>query len=87
MRTTRDVIAHFRREFDALPRLSLTAPQIQRMCGIDAHRCAAVLSALMRDGFLHADGDCYRSTVSAQTRSRFHGPQAPATEKNGDDAG
>jgi hypothetical protein len=60
MRTTHEVIEHLRREFDELPGLSLTPPQAQRLCSIEAHVCAAVLRDLLRDGFLSEDRGRYR---------------------------
>ena len=40
-----------------MPGMRLTLPQIERLCGIDASACVAVVNALLDLKFLSANGD------------------------------
>ena len=47
-----DVLRRIRAEYLEMPGLSLTAPQIQRLCGIDGGVCRIAIDALVSTGFL-----------------------------------
>lgn len=56
-------------EFLEMPGLRLTAPQVQRLCGIDETICAAVLSALVDTNFLCVKpGGVYARTTDGKVR-------------------
>ena len=46
-----------RNEFLEMPGLRVTASQVQRLCGVDAVRCAAALDQLVATKFLSQDTD------------------------------
>jgi hypothetical protein len=54
IRGARDWAAVVRAEYDNCPGLALTKPQIQRLCGVDAATCAAVVKQLVDEHYLHA---------------------------------
>jgi hypothetical protein len=60
-------LERIRCEFLEMPGMRLTAPQVQRLCGIDPLICEAVLKALVDSKFLtrHGDGIYTRTTVDA----------------------
>jgi hypothetical protein len=53
-----EALERIRAEFIEMPGMRLTAPQVQRLCGIDPLVCEAVLRALVDSRFLarHEDG-------------------------------
>jgi len=57
-----------RAEFREMPGLRLTAPQVQRLCGVERMMCARVLDALVAEKFLWAypDGSFARLTDEVQ---------------------
>jgi hypothetical protein len=57
-------IDRLRAEFLEMPGLRLTAPQVQRLCGVERTMCTAALNALVDAKFLHmsADGTYARLT-------------------------
>jgi hypothetical protein len=59
-----EVIQRVRAEYLEMPGLRLTAPQVQRLCGIDRATCEEVLDALVSANFLCIRPDRYyaRST-------------------------
>ena len=50
--TTRELLRRVRGEFVEMPGLRLNLPQAQRLWGLDAVRCEAVLEALVERGVL-----------------------------------
>jgi hypothetical protein len=60
-----EALERIRSEFMEMPGMRLTAAQVQRLCGIDALVCEAVLKALVDSKFLthHADGIYTRVTL------------------------
>jgi hypothetical protein len=75
MRSIADVIVRVRAEFLEMPGLCLTAPQVQRLCGIESTICDLVLAGLVNARFLRVgrDGHYRRLTDGAIVR--------PATAK------
>jgi hypothetical protein len=70
MRTPQEIVSRLRREYQEMPGLSLTAEQVQRLCGIEPVMCKAVLGVLVRDRFLHsAAGGQYRRPVVGRRKS------------------
>jgi hypothetical protein len=59
-----ELIERVRAEYLEMPGLRLTAPQVQRLCGIDRAACDQVLDALVSANFLCVKPDRYyaRST-------------------------
>src|SRR5436305_10496223 len=55
MKTTHDVFARVRAEYLEMPGLTLTAPQVERLCGIDSMLCRLILDALVGEGFLRVN--------------------------------
>lgn len=49
---THELVRRVRGEFAEMPGLRLNLPQAQRLWGLDALRCAAVLDALVESGVL-----------------------------------
>ena len=72
MKTTHDVFARVRAEYLEMPGLTLTAPQVERLCGIDPMLCRLILDALVGEGFLrvNAGGAYARLTEGELSRSR-----------------
>jgi hypothetical protein len=70
MRTIADAIERIRDEFLEMPGLCLTAPQVQRLCGVELTLCHAVLESLVDAKFLHvkSDGTYQRLTDGAIAR-------------------
>jgi hypothetical protein len=62
-----------------MPGLRLTAPQIERLCGIDQAICQAVLDALVDASFLRVlgDGTYTRLTDGSVPRARPAGVGHP----------
>jgi len=55
-----EALRRIRAEFLEMPGSKLTAAQLQRLCGIDAVTCEAVLNALVDSKFLmHAEDGLY----------------------------
>lgn len=50
--TVTDWLQIVRAEYLEIPGLHLTAPEVQRLWGIDSITCEALLDALVRTGFL-----------------------------------
>ena len=65
--TVRRTIERVRAEFVEMPDLRLTAPQLQRLCGVDSSTCGAILAALVDAQFLKLgqDGRYSRADNSA----------------------
>ena len=57
MRTIHDVLNRLRGEYLEMPGLSLTAAQVQRLCGIEEKVCQAVLGALVDAKFLYVNSN------------------------------
>jgi hypothetical protein len=59
-----DWIRLIRAEYEEMPGLLLTCPQIRRIWGIDCATCQAAIEELVRSAFLvpHQDGAYGRST-------------------------
>jgi hypothetical protein len=57
-----DCIRRVRREYDEMPGLILTCPQVRRLWGVDRTTCDCVLNELVRAGYLmrRADGSFAR---------------------------
>jgi hypothetical protein len=72
MKTTQDVFARVRAEYLEMPGLTLTAPQVERLCGIDPRLCRLILDALVEARFLRVNsGGAYaRLTEGELSRSR-----------------
>jgi hypothetical protein len=51
------LIERIRAEYLEMPVVRLTAIQVQRLCGVDAGTCAAVIDALVTSRFLSANAD------------------------------
>jgi hypothetical protein len=66
------IIQRIRAEYLEMPGLSLSAAQVQRLCGVDSALCESVLEALVESGFLarRSDGAYgrYRSTDVSHAR-------------------
>ncbi len=62
--TVADWIGLIRAEFEEMPGLLLTCPQVRRLWGIDCATCEAAMKELVRRGFLmqHPDGAYGRPT-------------------------
>ena len=58
------VLDRIRAEYLEMPGMNLTAPQLQRLCGIDQAVCTLVLNALVKAQFLifKSDGTYTRLT-------------------------
>lgn len=54
---TASLLHRIRGEFQEMPGLRLTARQAQRLWGLDASACEALLGALIAAGFLKRTGD------------------------------
>jgi hypothetical protein len=63
-----------RDEFDALPALRLTAPQITRMFGLQPDVCTRVLATLVRDNVLSLADD---GRYTRCDRGHWQGPHNP----------
>lgn len=63
-------LERLRSEFLEMPGMRLTAPQVQRLCGVDETVCRDVLQALVDSKFLHraADGTYSRFDDGLQAR-------------------
>jgi len=61
------LIERVRAEYLEMPGLRLTAPQAQRLCGLDPATCRAVLQALVDLRFLRANED---GTYARHTTAR-----------------
>jgi hypothetical protein len=72
MRTTQDMVTHIRAEYLELPGMSLTFPQVQRLCGIEPALCKAALDSLVAAKFLcvKAGGVYVRLTDAEFPRTR-----------------
>lgn len=70
MRSIEDIIVRLRAEFLEMPGLRLTRPQVQRLCGIEAMICQAVLDSLVSEQFLalREDGHYARLPEGAGVR-------------------
>jgi hypothetical protein len=66
------IIQRIRAEYLEMPGLSLSAAQVQRLCGVDSALCESVLEALVESGFLARRSDGvygrYRSGDVSHTR-------------------
>jgi len=72
MKSKQDVFARVRAEYLEMPGLTLTAPQVERLCGIDATLCRLILDTLVEARFLRVNsGGAYaRLTEGDISRSR-----------------
>jgi hypothetical protein len=52
-----DILARIRGEYREMPGLTLKAPQVQRLCGVEREVCAHVLDALVKENFLRLKSD------------------------------
>ena len=69
-----DVLQRIQGEFVEMPGLRLTAPQAQRLWGLDAEFCEAILGALVDAKFLLRTGDdVYVRIDSGAPRRMKHG--------------
>lgn len=59
-----DFIRLIRAEYEEMPGLVLTCPQVRRMWGVDAPMCRTLMDALVRSGFLvrRSNGSYARQT-------------------------
>ena len=66
------VLERIRAEFLEMPGMKLRMEQVQRLCGIDASMCKAVMDALVSAQFLclKSDGTYVRLTEGASTLPR-----------------
>ena len=66
-------LERLRSEFVEMPGLRLTLPQVQRLCGVDALLCRAILEALVDVKFLAVDheGRYVRFTGDPVVRARM----------------
>jgi hypothetical protein len=65
----RDWLALIQAEYDEIPGLSLTKPQVQRLWGLDDVTCDALLEALEAARFLRRTAD--NTYVRARARPRM----------------
>ena len=83
--TTKQVSDRLRAEYTEMPGMQLTAPQVQRLCGIGAEACRTVLAQLVDADFLYRrpDGTYARLTDSvgrpAKADLRARSPLANAS--------
>lgn len=69
----RRTMERLRAEFVEMPGMRLTARQIQRLCGVDAATCQAVLDTLVELKFLRVNGDgTYARVLDGHDRHRSH---------------
>ena len=63
-------LERLRAEFLEMPGLRLTAEQVHRFCGVEAHACALALDELVEENFLSrkADGTYARPTDGVARR-------------------
>ena len=78
IRPARQLLLRIQGEFLEMPGLCLTEPQARRLWGLDPRHCAAVLSALIEDGFLRRTGDGSVMRSAAVTALDARVPQARA---------
>jgi hypothetical protein len=52
---TETLVWRIKSEFDEMPGLTLTGSQAQRLFGVDADHCQAILGALVQGGFLRTN--------------------------------
>ena len=57
--TLRDWVQVIRSEYLEMPGLSLTKPQAQRLWGLDAETCDALIDQMVSARFLRRTGACY----------------------------
>jgi hypothetical protein len=65
-----ELLERIRAEYLEMPGLRLTAVQVQRLCGLDASTCAALLDALVAVEFLRRDPDGHYIRRDASIMSR-----------------
>jgi Fic family protein len=68
----RRALQRIRAEYLEMPGMKLTAPQVQRLAGVNALMCARVLEELVMEGMLRRaiDGTFGRSSDTAAIRPR-----------------
>ena len=71
-----DWLQIIRGEFEELPPLCLTKPQVQRLWDLDARTCDALLDTLVRDKFLERTSNgayarVYEAGADASRRARM----------------
>jgi hypothetical protein len=71
------IIQRIRAEYLEMPGLSLSAVQVQRLCGVDSALCESVLEALVESGFLARRFDGAYGRYRSEDVS--HARQAKAT--------
>ena len=76
-------IDRVRAEFEEMPGLRLTVPQIERLLGVEPSMCQPVLDSLVERGFLqvNADGTYSRLTSGATIRALNHRAGAPRVRR------
>ena len=55
-----------------MPGLTLTAPQVQRLCGVEAPACLTALDALVAGNILWRKADGTYTRVTESTAPRLH---------------
>ena len=77
-------VERLRAEFLEMPGLRLTAPQVERLCGVDQTICQAVLDALVHAKFLRVspDGTYVRATDGAISHPRAAKVDHPRLPRN-----
>jgi hypothetical protein len=77
MKTFLDLAERVRAEFLEMPGLRLTAPQVQRLCGIEGMVCALVLDSLVKANFLRMKPDGHYVRVTEGTSLRVSAMTMP----------
>ena len=71
-----NVVARIRAEYLEMPGMRLTAPQVQRLCGVDAPSCLRALNALVNDQFLCLKPNGTYARVAEEAMSRMRPAKA-----------
>ena len=66
------VFSRIRAEYLEMPGLTLTALQVQRLCGVEAPPCLTALNALVESNFLWVKTDGTYTRVTETTAPRLH---------------
>jgi len=72
MKTIQDALTRVRAEYLEMPGMTLTAPQVERLCGLERMLCKTVLETLVEAKFLcvKSDGAYARLTDGDLPRPR-----------------
>jgi hypothetical protein len=57
MKPLDEVVGRVRAEYLEMPGMKLTAPQVQRLCGVEPDTCKTVLDAMVNAKFLCVEAD------------------------------